>query len=217
MLDPVCAAAGTLQHSTPSVRWWLGLNAGEQAAWAAAFVGLLAAAGGFAAAVASFWAAKTALEIAKKEDERQDTKSARRAEVHAAYIFNEIALVYGFIQPVQASASGLAAATDYTVMRRLGAQLFEHAKHWNEAINDVRPESVAELPEECAAWTAGAMSAARFASRLAYSIQPNLTQDGFAMDAQRKVAATVETHCVQIQKNFEPYLKYCRETFGAVL
>lgn len=216
MLDPIFVNAGALRHSAPSMHWWLGLNAAEQAAWAAAIVGLLAAAGGFAAAMASYFAAKTALIIAARQEARQDAKAAQRAEVHAAYIFNEIALVFGFIQPVQAHANAIAAATDYATIRRLGAQLFELAKNWTQAINDVRPENVAELPDECAASVAGAMSAARFASRLAHSILPN-TKDDSAVEAQRKVAATVEIHCLQIQKNFQPYLKYCRETFGATI
>jgi hypothetical protein len=87
-LCPDCLST-SLTHSNPNWQWWLGLNAAEQAAWAAAAVGLLAAAGGFAAALASFFAAKTALRIAKddraKRLEERDEDS-QNANLRAALL-----------------------------------------------------------------------------------------------------------------------------------
>ncbi|GLQ45681.1 hypothetical protein GCM10007862_07320 [Dyella lipolytica] len=174
----------------------------------ASLIGAFAGAG--AAVGGALWAANA-------KQRQEDARVAIRAEAHAAYIFNEIAIVYGFIPEIQSRCSAFTADKGMHELRGLAYELHEHADSWSDAIKSVRPESVAALPDACVAATAGAMSAAQFASRLANSIYYNFKDTPESVNNQKAVAATVETHCVQIQHNFQPYLAYCRETFGVIL
>lgn len=212
----LCAPLAPLTHSAPTVVWWLGLNASEQAAWTAAIMGLLAAAGGFSAAWSSYRAAKIALRIADDQAAREEARYARRAEVHAAYAFNEIALVYAFITKVQAPASALRTASAADAMAKIN-QLDAEASQLLILVDRIPTESVAELPEECAPQTAGAISSARFIAFSAKGLRDRWQTSGDDIDRAQRIGKAIENRCVEIRTNLAPYVKYAKEHFGADL
>jgi hypothetical protein len=83
-----------LQYYLPGLHWWLGLNASEQAAWAAVVAALLGAAGGFAAAWASFRAARLAIELAKLPVKQQADFKRVQAQVIAYAISTDLENAY---------------------------------------------------------------------------------------------------------------------------
>lgn len=214
-MESLCEGAKALTQSAPSWSWWIGLNAGEQAAWAAALIGLLAAAGGFAAAWASFRAAKTALNIASAQASREDERDARRAEVHAAFIIHELGTVYRFVDVVLPVASALGAVKGNKDLVEGTADAFEKAgQKWQNLIDQIDRKSVAQLPDECAAATAGAISEASSAcvSILASVNKFRLASD---IDALQRTARLIEQRCLSIRKNLKPYLVYAKTHFNA--
>jgi len=215
VMDPLCEGTKVLAHSVPGIHWWLGLNAAEQAAWAAAVMGLLAAIGGTAAAIGSFRAAKIALVVAEQAAQREGQRFARRAEVHAAYIFNELALVYEFRKVISPLAASLAdPELETEVALNALDQIDKAADQWKVLVSRVSRESVASLPDECGAATAGALSSIQFAcfqikaATKSERAKKNLGQ--IYITAQQIVR-----RCESIKENFAPYVAYARKTFQA--
>lgn len=211
-----CAQLVPLMHSGPTIAWWLGLNAAEQAAWTAAVFGLLAAAGGFAAAWASYKAAKVALKIASDQAVREEARYARRAEVHAAYMFNEIALVYGYISTIQAPAAALTTAALSDAMAKIN-MLDAETSQLLKLIDRIPKESIAELPEVCAPQVAGAISSARFVAVSASGLRDKWQASGGDLDSAQRIGRAIENRCVEIRTNLGAYVKYAKEHFGANL
>ncbi|MDR3444728.1 hypothetical protein [Dyella sp.] len=213
-VGPVCAAANTLGHSLPGPRWWLGLNAAEQAGWAAAVMGLLAALGGAAAALASFRAANVALSIAQQQAERENARFDRRAETHAAGIFTEVALVVGYLDQLQSLAENLATSVPddtYSIAR----VLFENVEIWSKLVNRVPLDSIMELPEACAPHMAGAFSSARMLVMQGSTLLNKWTASPEDFDRVRRIAQSMSNRCVEIRSNLQPYLSFAKETFGS--
>jgi hypothetical protein len=174
---------------------------------------VLAAIGGVAAAVASFRAARVALEIARQEAKRQEDRFERRAKVHAAYIFNQLVVAAKFAEQVQPIANGIVGATDFKVVQNLASELESQARAWQVAVDAIRPENIAELPDSCAAPTAGAISQSRFTILLAISIFDTATRHPDRSDQVQKNAAAVERQCILIAQGFLPYSTYVQEHF----
>jgi hypothetical protein len=208
------AALAPLMHSAPTVGWWLGLNAAEQAAWAGAVFGLLAAGGGFAAAWASYKAAKVALKIADDQAAREEVRYARRAEMHAAYMFNEIALVYGYIPRIQAPAAALKTALVFDAMAKIN-MLDAEASQLLSLVERIPKESIAELPEACAPHVAGAISSVRFVAISAKSLREKWQEAGGDIDHAQRIGKAIENRCVEIRTNLSSYVKYAKVHFGA--
>ncbi len=72
-LSPVCEAAKPLVHSAPGLRWWLGLNASEQGAWASGI-------GAFAAAAAAVYVAVWQYVVTRRD---RSADKHRRAKLMA--------------------------------------------------------------------------------------------------------------------------------------
>jgi len=179
----------------------------------ALFTGFAAIATAFAARGA-YKAADVALEVASADAQRERERYDRRAEVHAAYIFNQIVVVYGFAEPVQARAE-LVRVTDVATAHEKIKDLAKLAAGWRDLLDQVRVESIAELPDECAVSTAGAISSIRHTIQQAETLWKK-SQGGVAdLDRVSKIASIIIRRCIEIRENFGPYLKYARDRFGS--
>jgi hypothetical protein len=82
-MTSVCEAAKPLAHSTPSIRWWLGLNAAEQGAWVSG--------------VGSFAAAAVALVLSLGDQFRRRSDRRARSRVTALYMTPELMRISHFL------------------------------------------------------------------------------------------------------------------------
>ncbi|MFC4761593.1 hypothetical protein [Dyella koreensis] len=205
-----------ITHSLPTVFWWLGLNAVEQAAWAAAIMGLLAAAGGFAAAIASFRAARIALEIAGKQAAREDARRTRREETHAANIFNELALLHGHTEDMKVASQQLIEMDAGNP--RIGQEIssyWKQSKEWESLVKQVDAESVTMLPDDCAPHIAAVVSTIRTSC---FQIDRACTQyqeHVFWVVKVKNAARNTMVKCDEVLSNYKPFLEYAKRTFGA--
>jgi hypothetical protein len=185
---------------------FMGLKVGDLATWAGAIGSVLAA-------IAAWRAARIALRIAQTDAERREMQVARRAEVHAAYIFNQILLVYGFADPVQAMAEVVRSCDPAQLGDRL-YELMKLADGWRELLNKVPASSIAELPDECAAPTAGAVSSVLYTIENIDSLWEKFKRGNRDYDRIIKIAELIIKRCVNIRHNFHPYIAYAKERFG---
>lgn len=207
-------AIAPLTHGWPTIHWWLSLNAAEQAAWAAAVFGLLAAAGGFAAAWASYRAANAALTIADDQAQREAARNARRAELHAAYVFNEMAEFKTHIPNIQAPANAIPSLRGEKSVTQTIGQMLAACRDWQVLLDRIPIDSIAELPESCARHTAAAISSARYVIRLSEAVVRRRRDGIIDLDFAEKAARTIEKKCVEISSNLEKYVAYANATFA---
>lgn len=166
------------------------------------------------AARGAYKAADVALAISAEDAKRQQDRFDRRAEAHAAFMFNEIAMVYGFIEPMHARAAALTTAHEpdaYGLMNDLA----ESANRWQLLIDRIPIASISELPDECAAATAGSISSARFTIMQATSLWDKWGAGVGQIDRTNQMAGIIVRRCLEIRGNLQPYLKYARERFGS--
>jgi hypothetical protein len=183
---------------------------GDDATWAAAIGSVLAA-------VAAFKAARDALRIANDATKRESTRYARRAEVHAANILHAIGLVYLYVDEVLPHAVALCAeSVNVPGLRKAVDDFYQVAEKWQELIGRIDRDSVAELPDECAAATAGAISEARMTCVGILACVRRFQAQGGIDQLQRSARLTVD-RCYSIRKNLEPYNAYVKAKFGADL
>lgn len=182
----------------------------------ALFTGVAAVATAFAARGA-YKAADVALEVAGADAQREKERYDRRAAVHAAYVYNQIAVVQRVVQDTQGVASGVAAATDEAVMEKLAHRLASCADVWQTAIDAIRPENIAELPDICAASTAGAISQSRFTMILANNAVKKFFKEQADPDEFQRNARIIEDHCAKIARNLTPYIEYAKAHFDGML
>lgn len=181
---------------------------GDVATWAAAVGSVLAA-------VAAFRAARDALRISNETAQRESIRFARRAEVNAAHIFTELALVYEFSKFILPLASALASkklGEDATISH--AKRIAELAKEWEALVGRVDIPSLRELPDECAPDTAGAISSVRYVCYLITWMYNEWCKEK-NLDNLTKTADEVMKRCYEIQQNFRPYAAYAKRVFNA--
>lgn len=181
----------------------------------ALFTGVAAVATAFAAR-AAYRAADVALEVARADADRELQRSARRSEVHAAYMLNETVLVYGFVEHVKMKAE-LVNPDNAIGLQALIQGLAENAKVLQGLVEKIPALSISELPEDCAAATAGAISGARTTIEQAIALGKRWEGGFDDMDHACRIARIVVKNCDSIRSNLRPYLKYAREHFGSDL
>ena len=186
--------------------YWGPLRVGDWATWAGA-------AGSILAALGAVYAAKMALRIANEAAERETGRYARRAETHAAFMFNEVVLVHGYLGRIHSLASALAhAGPDNTY--EIAVDLRAEGQKWSELIERIPLDSISELPEAFAPHTAGAISSARMLALQADSLLKKWRGQPEDFDRLRRMGAIMERRCVEISNNLKPYLDFAKERFG---
>jgi hypothetical protein len=179
----------------------------------ALFTGVAAVATAFAARGA-YKAADVALEVANAAAQRDKERYDLRAEVHAAYIFNQVVMVYGFADQIHSTAELVKDADKATAYDKV-SDLAKLAHGWRDLLDKVRVESIAELPDECAAATAGAISSIRHAIEQIETLWEKWQAGKGDLDRASKIASIIIRRCIEIRSNFGPYLKYARDKFGS--
>ena len=186
--------------------YWGPLKAGDWATWAGAAGSILAAAAAVAAAI-------IALRISNEAAARESARYARRAETHAAFMFNEVVLVHTYLGKIQSLASAMAhAGPDNTY--ELAVQLVGDGRKWSELIERIPLDSISELPEAFAPHTAGAISSSRMLALQADTLLQKWRGQPEDFDRLHRMGATMERRCVEISSNLKPYLDFAKERFG---
>lgn len=187
----------------PKAGWSQDLKIGDVATWVGAG--------------ATFMAALTALYIANGQASRERSRFERRAEVHAAYIFNEIALVYRHIDAIYLPASTMKFCLSTDSFKNNIASLAEQAETWRSLIERIPAETLAELPDECAPHTAGAISSARYVVMMAKNLRRSWDFGIYDEENARAIGKAIEKRCEEIADNLRAFSEYAKRTFGTEL
>lgn len=186
--------------------YWGPLKVGDWATWAGAIGSILAA-------LAAMGAAIIALRIANQAAAREEARYARRAETHAAFMFNEVVLVYRSLDRFQSLASALAHA-DHESTYRIAVELAAVGGQLSKLIERVPLNSISELPEAFAPHTAGAISSCRMLVLEASTLLANWHGQPEDFDRLHRRGCGMERRCVEIHSNLQRFIDFAKETFG---
>lgn len=186
--------------------YWGALKVGDWATWAGAVGSILAA-------LAAMGAAIIALRIANQAAKREEARYARRAETHAALMFDEVVLVYRSLDRVQSLASALALAgpgNAFDVARELKAT----GDQLSKLIERIPINSISELPEAFAPHTAGAVSSCRMLVLEASTLLTNWREQPEDFDRLHRRGRGMEHRCLEIHTNLQPFIDFAKDAFG---
>ena len=185
----------------PHSNWDEKLKFGDIGTWIGAF--------------ATFVAAFTALKISRDQATREEQRFKRRAEVHAAYLVSDLGLLYKQLEVVQRFARAVKPSIEDDDNFHLAvSDLVECGNQLEVLAKRVDMQSISQLPDECAASTAGAYGAIR-------QIGLHIATVAATWDRSRdrkvasKSAALIANRALLTRKSMVAYIDYVNEKFNA--